>query len=134
MDNNLKKILLNMKNFRSAVKDFSVDELTEVKDKLAKLIDEAKFKAEEEEREQEERQRKLDEAAEILRASGLSLDMLGEHMKQVKPKKVKRPDKYQYLDDTGEQRRWTGQGRTPKAIQDKLDQGASLDDFLIKSE
>ncbi|NGZ66593.1 H-NS histone family protein [Vibrio aestuarianus subsp. cardii] len=134
MDNNLKNTLLNIKNFRVAVKDFSVDELLETKEKLARLIDEAKAKAEAKKKEQEEQQRVLNEAAAILKASGLSIDMLGEHIKQSKPQKAKRPNKYQYVDENGKDRRWTGQGRTPKAIQDKLDQGAKLEDFLIQPE
>lgn len=51
--------------------------------------------------------------------------------KEKKPRKV-RPAKYKYVDASGEEKTWTGQGRTPKAIQDKIDNhGATLDDFLI---
>lgn len=130
MEIGIRKTLLNIKHFRSAVKDFSVDELLEVQNKLAKIIDEAKEKAEAEAKAQEEQERALMEAAEILKANGLSVDMLQEHVKTIKPKKSKRPDKYQYEVD-GEIKRWTGQGRTPKPIQEKLDQGAKLEDFLI---
>ena len=38
--------------------------------------------------------------------------------------------KYKYTDETGQERTWTGQGRTPQ-IQKALDKGASLASFEI---
>lgn len=49
--------------------------------------------------------------------------------KASKPR-AQRPPKYKYIVD-GEEKTWTGQGRTPKPIQERLDQGDSLEDFLI---
>lgn len=48
-----------------------------------------------------------------------------------KSKRPKRPAKYQYTLPSGETKTWTGQGRTPLPIQEHLDQGGSMDDFLI---
>ncbi|WP_313685399.1 H-NS family nucleoid-associated regulatory protein, partial [Pantoea sp.] len=42
------------------------------------------------------------------------------------------PAKYSYTDENGEEKSWTGQGRTPAAIKKALDAGKSLDSFLIK--
>ncbi|MCL0267393.1 H-NS histone family protein, partial [Klebsiella pneumoniae] len=39
--------------------------------------------------------------------------------------------KYAYVDDAGEQKTWTGQGRTPAPIKAQLDAGKTLEDFLI---
>ncbi|MGY5618596.1 H-NS family nucleoid-associated regulatory protein, partial [Vibrio cincinnatiensis] len=36
-----------------------------------------------------------------------------------------------YTDASGKEQFWTGQGRTPSIIQKSLDNGKSLDDFLI---
>ncbi|WP_312123587.1 H-NS family nucleoid-associated regulatory protein, partial [Pantoea vagans] len=46
-------------------------------------------------------------------------------------KRAPRPAKYSYTDENGEQKSWTGQGRTPAAIKKALDSGKSLDSFLI---
>jgi DNA-binding protein H-NS len=47
-----------------------------------------------------------------------------------KPKRAPRPAKYKYLVN-GKEKTWTGQGRIPSAIQEQLDAGKNLDDFLI---
>ena len=50
-----------------------------------------------------------------------------------KAKRAQRPAKYSYVDENGETKTWTGQGRTPAVIKKAMDeQGKSLDDFLIK--
>ncbi|BEI26541.1 H-NS family nucleoid-associated regulatory protein [Vibrio cholerae] len=133
MENEIRKVLLNIKNFRSAVRHFTLDELSDVQNKLGTIIDETKAKVKEEEKALAEQQKKLEEAAAILKASGLSIDMLSSHMKEVKPKKAKRPPKYQY-EVGGKVKHWTGQGKTPRVIQDRLDQGGSLAEFLIQPE
>lgn len=50
---------------------------------------------------------------------------------KTKAKRAPRPAKYQYTDENGEKKSWTGQGRTPSPIKKALDAGGSLDDFLI---
>ena len=39
--------------------------------------------------------------------------------------------KQNIIDQNGEEKTWTGQGRTPKPIANALENGKSLDDFLI---
>lgn len=70
----------------------------------------------------------------MLLAEGISLDDLLE-MEKVTERKVKRaprPAKYEFLDENGEIKQWTGQGRMPKMVKIEIDAGKSLDDFLIK--
>ncbi|HBW5265460.1 TPA: H-NS histone family protein, partial [Klebsiella pneumoniae] len=50
---------------------------------------------------------------------------------KVRKKREPRPAKYAYVDDAGEQKTWTGQGRTPAPIKAQLDAGKTLEDFLI---
>ncbi len=45
-------------------------------------------------------------------------------------KRAPRPPKYRYMEN-GEERTWTGQGRTPKALAAMLEQGRQLEEFLI---
>ncbi len=50
-----------------------------------------------------------------------------------KSKRAQRPAKYEYIDENGESKTWTGQGRTPAVIKQAIDnEGKSLNDFLIK--
>ena len=39
--------------------------------------------------------------------------------------------KYAFIDENGEHKTWTGQGRTPRPIQNALNKGKSLSDFEI---
>ena len=44
---------------------------------------------------------------------------------------ITRPAKYKYVDENGQEKTWTGQGRTPLTIQKALNEGKSLNDFAI---
>ena len=79
------------------------------------------------------------EAAKLLEKEGISrqelAEILGldvsEKVSSVSKKRSARPAKYQYVDENGVTKTWTGQGRTPKAIQAQLDQGKPLSSFEI---
>lgn len=45
-------------------------------------------------------------------------------------KRAPRPAKYRYVEN-GEEKTWTGQGRTPKYLAQQMEQGRQLDEFLI---
>lgn len=45
-----------------------------------------------------------------------------------------RKPKYKYIDDNGAKRTWTGKGRTPNSIKDKIEQGWLLSDFEIDND
>ena len=86
--------------------------------------------------EMEERTRKLQQYREMLIADGIDPNELLSTMAAVKAgtktKRAARPAKYSYVDENGETKTWTGQGRTPAVIKKAMDeQGKSLDDFLI---
>ena len=70
-----------------------------------------------------------------MKADGISpTDLLGSELAQTgKPTKKRKPReaKYRFIDQNGEEKTWTGQGRTPKPIASALADGKSLDDFLI---
>ncbi|MDW2172994.1 H-NS family nucleoid-associated regulatory protein, partial [Vibrio sp. 1567] len=79
---------------------------------------------------------KLAEIAEKIAQDGIDVEALisalsGETKTKAKSKRAPRPAKYKYIDTNGQEKTWTGQGRTPSAIQEQLDAGKSLDDFLI---
>ena len=67
----------------------------------------------------------------MLKQEGITTDELAEILGSnvVRKKRESRPAKYQYVDENGVTKTWTGQGRTPKAIQVQLDKGKSLSSF-----
>ena len=84
----------------------------------------------------EERTRKLQQYREMLIADGIDPNELLNSMAAVKTgakaKRAARPAKYSYIDENGESKTWTGQGRTPAVIKKAIEeQGKQLDDFLI---
>ncbi|WP_099607422.1 H-NS family nucleoid-associated regulatory protein [Vibrio coralliilyticus] len=132
----LTKTLLNIRSLRAFARELTLEQLEEALDKLSTVVAERK-EAEEAEREaQAAQEAKLADIAEQIKQLGLDKDMVisalaGEAAGKQKSKRAPRPAKYKYLDNTGEEKTWTGQGRTPSAIQEQLDAGKSLDDFLI---
>jgi DNA-binding protein H-NS len=85
----------------------------------------------------EERTRKLQQYREMLIADGIDpnelLNSMAAAKTGTKAKRAARPAKYSYIDENGEEKTWTGQGRTPAVIKKAMDeQGKQLDDFLIK--
>lgn len=82
------------------------------------------------------RTRKLQQYREMLIADGIDPNELLSTMAAVKAgtktKRAARPAKYSYVDENGETKTWTGQGRTPAVIKKAMDeQGKTLDDFLL---
>ena len=56
----------------------------------------------------------------------------GDKLVSPKRKRAPKPPKYEFKDENGELKTWTGQGRMPKALQNALDNGRALEEFLIK--
>ncbi|MDH8178998.1 H-NS family nucleoid-associated regulatory protein [Klebsiella pneumoniae] len=80
-----------------------------------------------------ERLEKLSHYREMMIADGINPSELMDAAVNIKVRKKRepRPAKYAYVDDAGEQKTWTGQGRTPAPIKAQLDAGKTLEDFLI---
>ncbi|MEW5287089.1 H-NS family nucleoid-associated regulatory protein, partial [Klebsiella michiganensis] len=84
----------------------------------------------------EESTSKMQKYSERMIAEGIDPNELLSTMAAVKAgtktKRAARPAKYSYVDENGETKTWTGQGRTPAVIKKAMDeQGKSLDDFLL---
>ncbi|MDA1379503.1 H-NS family nucleoid-associated regulatory protein [Plesiomonas shigelloides subsp. oncorhynchi] len=70
----------------------------------------------------------------MLAEDGISLDdLLSTEVAQPKAKKTRQPraPKYEYRDDNGNMKTWTGQGRMPAPIAKAVEEGATLESFLI---
>ncbi|WP_417346052.1 H-NS family nucleoid-associated regulatory protein [Ferrimonas sp.] len=126
------EILTHGRRLKAQVKELELDELKDVIAKLQKIADERETEAEAEEAAQAERLAKIEAIRKQLAEDGISVDELNA-LEGASPrrKRAPRPAKYQ-IEVDGEMITWTGQGRTPKAIKEKLDQGHSLEEFLIE--
>ncbi|MBF9000795.1 MULTISPECIES: H-NS family histone-like protein [Vibrio] len=130
------KTLLNIRSLRAYARDLTLEQLEEALDKLSTVVEERR-KAEEEERaEREQQEAKLSAIAEQIAADGIDVDALisalaGETKSKAKGKRAPRPPKYKYIDTNGQEKTWTGQGRTPSVIQKALDEGKSLEEFAL---
>ncbi|MGD8109128.1 H-NS family nucleoid-associated regulatory protein [Vibrio sp. TRT 21S02] len=134
----LTKTLLNIRSLRAFARELTLEQLEEALDKLTTVVQERKDAYEEERAEREAQEAKLAAIAEQITSDGIDVEALisalsGENKAKgkAKSKRAPRPAKYKYTDTNGEEKTWTGQGRTPSAIQEQLDAGKSLDDFLI---
>ena len=119
--------LNNIRTLRALARELSMDVLEEV---LEKRSEQAEL-----ERQRAEQQDKINALLELMKADGISpSDLLGgelAHAGQPAKKRKARAAKYRFIDANGEEKTWTGQGRTPKPIANALANGKSLDDFLI---
>ncbi|ASI96001.1 MULTISPECIES: H-NS family nucleoid-associated regulatory protein [Vibrio] len=132
----LTKTLLNIRSLRAFSRELTLEQLEEALDKLTIVVQERKEAEEADRAAQAEQEAKLAAIAEQIAQDGIDVNALisalsGETKTKTKSKRAPRPAKYKYVDTTGEEKTWTGQGRTPSAIQEQLDAGKSLDDFLI---
>ena len=133
------KVLSNIRSLRLATRDFSVEQLENLLEKIETLVSEKKVELAKAQEEENARQERIAKYKESLEKEGISrqelAEILGldvsEKVSGVSKKRSSRPAKYQYVDENGVTKTWTGQGRTPKAIQAQLDQGKPLSSFEI---
>ncbi|ADO09724.1 DNA-binding protein H-NS [Pantoea vagans C9-1] len=131
------KVLNNIRTLRAQAREYSVETLEEMLEKLDVVVKERREEESHFQAENEERTRKLNQYREMLLADGIDPNELINTLNAApraaaKGKRSVRPAKYGYTDEKGESRTWTGQGRTPAVIKKALEeQGKSLDDFLL---
>ncbi|AOV97171.1 transcriptional regulator [Edwardsiella hoshinae] len=131
------KILNNIRTLRAQARECTLETLEEMLEKLEVVVKERREEEQQAQAEIEERTRKLQQYREMLIADGIDPNELLQSMNASKAtggktKRAARPAKYQYVDENGETKTWTGQGRTPAVIKTAMEeQGKTLDDFLI---
>ncbi|HHK9527002.1 TPA: DNA-binding protein StpA [Enterobacter hormaechei] len=127
--------LNNIRTLRALARELSMDVLEEVLEKFRMVTEEKRSEQAELERQRAEQQDKINALLELMKADGISpSDLLGSDLAQAgqpMKKRKARAAKYRFIDANGEEKTWTGQGRTPKPIATALANGKSLDDFLI---
>lgn len=131
------KTLLNIRSLRAFSRDLTLEQLEEALDKLTIVVEERRESEEKEQAALAEQEAKLAAIAEQIANDGIDVEALisalaGEtkSKSKAKGKRAPRPAKYKYMDN-GVEKTWTGQGRTPSAIQKALDEGKPLEQFEI---
>ncbi|MGX9418316.1 H-NS family histone-like protein [Vibrio sp. RC27] len=132
----LTKTLLNIRSLRAFSRELTMSQLEEALEKLTLVVNERREQDEAEAAERQAQEAKLAEIADQIAQNGIDVQALitalsGESKPKTSSKRAPRPAKYKYTDANGEEKTWTGQGRTPSTIQKALDAGQSLTDFAI---
>ena len=130
----LLKTLNNIRSLRNLARDLTLEQLENINQKLQLVMAEKREEAELLERQTEERKARIEKYKTLLIQDEITAEELAEILGEktfVKKKREARPAKYQYTDENGQVKTWTGQGRTPKAIQAAVDAGKSLESFAI---
>ena len=127
----------NIRTLRAQARESSLEVLEEILEKLTSVVEERRLEESQAQAKEEERTRKLDEFRQLLEKQNINpeelIQSMGTGKTARKSKRAQRPAKYEYIDENGESKTWTGQGRTPAVIKQAIDnEGKSLNDFLIK--
>lgn len=130
------KILNNIRTLRAQARECTLETLEEMLEKLEVVVNERREEDSQAQAEIEERTRKLKQYREMLIADGIDpnelLHSMSASKSSSKTKRAARPAKYQYADENGDIKTWTGQGRTPVIIKKAIDaEGKALEDFLL---
>ncbi|CAL1329190.1 H-NS family nucleoid-associated regulatory protein [Candidatus Providencia siddallii] len=135
------KALNNIRTLRAQSREVTLESLEEMLEKLTVVVEERRYEENQARVELEERNRKLEKVRKMILEQGINLNDLLQTMDSInnvgvvintKSKRITRPAKYKYIDENGELKTWTGQGRTPAIIKIAIeDEGKTLDDFLI---
>ncbi|PHR27416.1 MAG: histone [Desulfotalea sp.] len=124
-------ILCHARRFKSSVKNLSVGQLEEVKQKLDKIIEERTLEVEELRKGEAEHQEKINSYREMLAADGIELSELQSSRTARTGKRVPRAPKYEIYNEAGDRITWTGQGRMPNLFKNRIEQGEEMETFLI---
>ncbi|MGF1724132.1 H-NS family nucleoid-associated regulatory protein [Photobacterium nomapromontoriensis] len=126
------KALLNLRSLRALSREYSLEQLQEALEKLQTVVSEREESEAEDMAKEKERTEKLAQYREMLLADGIDPEeLLATLNKSPKAKRAQRPAKYKFIDENGEEKTWTGQGRTPSALKKALDEGSTLEEFEI---
>lgn len=130
------QVLNNIRTLRVQARETDLATLEEMVEKLSVIIEERREEENAARREQEKHQAKLEAFRQRMLEDGIDpaelLSLTSPSAKATtKSRRAPRPAKYKYTDENGNEQTWTGQGRTPKAIVAALEEGKTLEDFLI---
>ena len=131
----LAKGLTNLRSLRAAVRELTLEQAESALEKLQTAVEEKRTNEAELIKAETERKERLAKYKELMEKEGITPEELqeifGTAATSARAKRPPRPEKYAFIDENGERKTWTGQGRTPRPIQNALHSGKSLSDFEI---
>ena len=129
------KALNNIRTLRAQARETDLATLEEMLEKLTAIVEERRQEESLALQQNAERQAKIEALRAQLLEDGIDpaelLAAVGSSQPKTKSTRAPRPAKYKYIDENGDEKTWTGQGRTPKAIAASLEGGKTLEDFAI---
>ncbi len=133
--NSLNKLLNNKRSLRAAINSMSMEEAEACFLKLQEVLEDRRALEAERLAELEEKERVINELREKMTSFGLSVEDLGTAVNPrphtTKGRKIE--PKYEWLDEEGHIRQWSGRGNMPVGLRTQLEtENKQLEDFLIK--
>ncbi|MBA4711565.1 MAG: H-NS histone family protein [Citrobacter pasteurii] len=127
------KALNNIRTLRAQARETDLATLEEMLGKLTAIVEDRRQEESLALQQNAERQAKIEALRAQLLEDGIDPSELLGNPKSSRPATVRapRPAKYKYIDENGDEKTWTGQGRTPKAVAAALEGGKALEDFAI---
>ncbi len=130
------KSLNNIRTLRAQAREYSLETLEDILEKFEVIVNERREDESLAIAHNSERLLRLEQYREMLIADGIDPNELLQSAVTDKPvvkaRRAARPAKYQYTDEKGENRTWTGQGRTPAVIRNAIEtEGKTLEDFAL---
>ncbi|OOH91087.1 DNA-binding protein H-NS-like protein [Pasteurellaceae bacterium 15-036681] len=131
---NVLRTLANIRSLRALARECSLEQLEGLLEKVTLVVQEKREEVQAQKLAEEKRLEGLNKYKELLAQDGISIEELalllsGETI--ARKKRDARPAKYKFIDVNGNEKTWTGQGRTPREIQQALNEGKTLADFAI---
>ncbi|WP_158147781.1 H-NS family nucleoid-associated regulatory protein [Vibrio fluvialis] len=131
----IKDALTNKTRLKGLCNSLTSEELDAILMNMTEIREKRRIEEAEQEKAKQIEAEKIEVIKRQLEQQGLDVNTLINALQssEEKTKKVRsRPEpKFEYMQD-GVLKTWTGQGRTPKVIQDALDKGESLERFAIR--
>ena len=127
------KALNNIRTLRAQARETDLATLEEILEKLTAIVEDKRQEETIAQQQNAERQGKIEALRAQLLEDGIDPSELLGNVKSSRPAAVRaaRPAKYKYIDENGDEKTWTGQGRTPKVIAAALESGKVLEDFAM---
>lgn len=126
------KYLSNIRSLRAGARQVPLPLLEELLGKLLGVVEERRNEEETQQSHENLRRHTLDKLRHILVADGIDpAELTG--LKEQKKKSVSEPlpARFEFTDENGEKKTWTGKGRRPKHLSHLIAAGAKLSDFAI---
>lgn len=127
------KTLNNIRTLRAQARETDLATLEEILEKLTAIVEVKRQEETIAKQQNAERQGKIEALRAQLLEDGIDPSELLGNVKSSRPAALRAPRsaKYKYIDENGDEKTWTGQGRTPKVIAAALESGKVLEDFAI---